>query len=93
MLANEGEIERYKRVAKEHKNVALSQNSVANAKLHGECLVQLKELTFKKKDEFDPISEWINYRSVSLLDQYSPCEVLIMLDVANERIRNEAASQ
>lgn len=68
---------------------ALSETAVENARMQGECLVQLKELTFKKKNKFDPISEWINYRSVSLLEQYSPCEVLIMLEVANKKIRSQ----
>lgn len=77
---------RYENVAKKHK-VALTEQQVNSAKMQGDCLVELKELTFKKKDEFDPVSEWTNYRSVSLLEQYSPCEVLIMLEVANAEIR------
>ena len=77
----------YKNVAKNHQGFGLSEDKIGSAKLQGECLVQLKELTFKRKDKFDPISEWINYRSVSLLEQYSPCEVLIMLEVANKKIR------
>lgn len=80
---------RYDRVAKEYEKIALKANVVEGAKMQGVCLVQLKELTFKKKNEFDPISEWVNYRSVSLLEQYSPCEVLIMLEVANDMIRDE----
>jgi hypothetical protein len=66
---------------------------VENAKLQGECLVQLKDLTFKKKNDFDPISEWVNYRSVSLLENYSPCEVLIMLEIANEQLREEVKTE
>lgn len=77
----------YKDVAKNHQGFGLSEDKIGSAKLQGECLVQLKDLTFKRKDKFDPISEWINYRSVSLLEQYSPCEVLIMLEVANKKIR------
>ena len=80
---------RYDMVAKEYEQIALKANVVEGAKMQGVCLVQLKELTFKKKNEFDPISEWVNYRSVSLLEQYSPCEVLIMLEVANDMIRDE----
>lgn len=78
---------RYEAVASNYEQYALDEPLVENAKMQGECLVQLKELTFKKKNEFDPISEWVNYRSVSLLEQYSPCEVLIMLEVANDKIR------
>ena len=77
----------YKDVAKNYGRFGLSTDEIGSAKLQGECLVQLKNLTFKRKDKFDPISEWVNYRSVSLLEQYSPCEVLIMLEVANEKIR------
>lgn len=77
----------YDDVANKYKAHALSKDVVASAKMQGECLVQLKELTFKKKDDFDPISEWVNYRSVSLLQRYSPCEVLIMLEVANAQLR------
>ena len=80
---------RYDMVAKEYEKIALKANVVESAKMQGVCLVQLKELTFKTTNEFDPISEWVNYRSVSLLEQYSPCEVLIMLEVANDMIRNE----
>ena len=82
------EINRYSEVSNKFGKYALNENAVENAKMQGECLVQLKELTFKKKNTFDPISEWINYRSVSLLEQYSPCEVLIMLEVANNKIRS-----
>ncbi|GEA10246.1 hypothetical protein [Alteromonas sp. KUL49] len=78
---------RYEAVADNYEQYALDEPLIENAKMQGECLVQLKELTFKKKNEFDPISEWVNYRSVSLLEQYSPCEVLIMLEVANDKIR------
>lgn len=81
---------RYDNVAQKYKDSALSPQVVGKAKMQGECLVQLKELTFKRKDKFDPISEWVNYRSVSLLQQYSPCEVLIMLEVANKKIRDES---
>lgn len=81
---------RYEVVANKYQEFALNKNVVENAKMQGECLVQFKELTFKKKNEFDPISEWVNYRSVSLLEQYSPCEVLIMLEVANDKIRGES---
>ena len=77
----------YKNVAKNHQGYGLSEDKIGVAKLQVECLVRLNDLTFKRKDNFDPISEWINYRDVSLLEQYSPCEVLIILEVQNEKIR------
>jgi hypothetical protein len=49
-------------------------------------LVALKELNFKKKDGFDPVAEWTSYRSISLLEQFPPCEVLIMMEVARKSL-------
>ena len=42
---------RYDMVAKEYEQIALKANVVEGAKMQGVCLVQLKELTFKKKNE------------------------------------------
>ncbi len=81
------ELNRFDIVAEKYKQSSLDRKTIENAKMQGECLVQIKDLTFKKKDKFDPISEWVNYRSVSLLEKYSPCETLIMLEVANKQIR------
>jgi hypothetical protein len=80
--------ERYSSIAAKYQEHALASDTVANAVMQGECLVQLKELTFKKKNDFDPISEWVNYRSTSLLEQYSPCETLIILEIANKQLRD-----
>lgn len=80
----------YSQVASQYPENALSTEQITNAAMQGECLVQIKELTFKKKNDFDPISEWINYRSVSLLEKYSPCETLIMLEVANIELRKHS---
>jgi hypothetical protein len=33
---------------------------------------------------FDPVSEWTSFRSLSLLEQFPPCTVLIILEVARE---------
>ena len=76
----------YSEIAKRHQDSALDAGVVEAARMQGECLVGLKELNFKKKDEFDPIAEWTNYRSISLLEQFPPCEVLIMMEVARSRI-------
>ena len=87
--SNATELNRFDIVAERYKAFSLDSKTIENAKMQGECLVQIKDLTFKKKDKFDPISEWINYRSVSLLEKYSPCETLIMLEVANKQIRSK----
>jgi len=77
----------YEDIAKRYASSSLEREIVSVAKMQGECLVGLKELTFKKKNKFDPVAEWTNYRSVSLLEQYSPCEVLIMMEVAQVKLR------
>ena len=74
----------YEAIAKRHMDASLDKKSVENAKMQGECLVGLKELNFKKTDEFDPVSEWTNYRSFSLLEQFPPCTVLIIMEVARD---------
>ncbi len=51
----------------------------------------LKKLNFVKREDFDPVAEWTNYRSISLLEQFQPCTVLIMMEVARiELIEDEA---
>ena len=77
----------YERIAQRNQKSALSADKVGAAKMQGECLVGLKNLNFKKQDEFDPIAEWSSYRSISLLEQFSPCEVLIMMEVAQKQLR------
>lgn len=76
----------YLEIAKKHEDVALSKKQVETFKMHGHCLVALKELNFKKKDNFDPVAEWTSYRSISLLEQFTPCEVLIMMEVARKEL-------
>lgn len=61
---------------------SLRVETVKIAKMQGECLVGLKALNFKRAGKFDAIAEWSSYRTVSLLEQYSPCEVLIMMETA-----------
>ncbi|MFT6268733.1 MAG: hypothetical protein ACJAVV_001548 [Alphaproteobacteria bacterium] len=58
----------YQEIAKNNETVALSKEQVETFTIHGQCLIALKELNFKKKDSFDPVAEWTNYRSVSLLE-------------------------
>jgi hypothetical protein len=77
----------YQDIAKRHAKVALNQQKVAEAKMQGECLVGLKELNFKKSEDFDPVAEWTTYRSSSLLKQIPPCEVLIIMEVAKAKLK------
>ena len=72
----------YAAIAQRYGDAGLDARTVSEAKMQGECLVGLKELNFRKRDEFDPVAEWTNYRSLSLLAQYPPCTVLIIMEVA-----------
>lgn len=76
----------YQAVAKRYSDTKLDAIDVEEAKMHGECLVGLKRLIFVKRDDFDPVAEWINYRTISLLEQFPPCNVLIMMEVAREEL-------
>ena len=77
----------YDKVEKRYPVTALSPKQVTYAKMQGECLVGLKDLNFKKKSHFDPVAEWGNYRSLSLLEQFPPCDVLIMMEVAQSKLK------
>ncbi len=74
-------------IAKRYPNTALTAERAADARMQGECLVGLKEMNFRRASEFDPVAEWTNYRSLSLLNQYPPCEVLVMMEVARARLK------
>ena len=76
----------YEAIAKRFGETQLDAEHVQEAKMHGECLVGLKYLIFVKRDDFDPVAEWINYRTISLLEQFPPCNVLIMMEVAREEL-------
>lgn len=88
-----GEAFNYQEIAKRHGNSALKSDVVAAAKMQGECLVGLKELNFKKKNTFDPVAEWTSYRSGTLLQQYSPCEVLLIMEVAQAKLNADNKSK
>ena len=45
---------RYQKVAQKHQKHALPDKDVSNAKMLGECLVELEELTFKKETTSTP---------------------------------------
>ena len=76
----------YEAVAKRYGDTKLDARDVEEAKMHGECLVGLKRLIFVKRSNFDPVAEWINYRTISLLEQFPPCNVLIMMEVARAEL-------
>jgi hypothetical protein len=79
----------YEEIAKRFSATELSAEAVTAAKMHGECLVGLKQLIFVKRDHFDPVAEWINYRTISLLEQFPPCNVLVMMEVARKELIDE----
>ncbi len=76
----------YQAIAERFSDTRLDARAVKEAKMHGECLVGLKRLIFIKRDDFDPVAEWINYRTLSLLEQFPPCKVLIMMEVARAEL-------
>ena len=77
-------------VAKRFGETKLDAKSVQEASMHGECLVGLERLIFVKRGDFDPVTEWINYRKIWLLEQFPPCNVLIMMEVAHEELLDPA---
>ena len=81
----------YAAIAARHAETRLSATELADAKMQGECLVGLKRLNFMKREAFDPVAEWTNYRSLSLLEQFPPCTVLVMIEVAREQLLAEDA--
>ena len=74
-------------IAKRFPGVAMSADETEEAQMQGECLMGLKELNFKKKNKFDAIAEWTNCRTISLLEQFPPCDVLVMMEVAKLKLR------
>jgi hypothetical protein len=79
----------YESIAKRYDGAQLSASQVSEAKMNGECLVGLKQLNFRSSENFDPVAEWTNYRSLSLLEQFPPCSVLIMMEVARKELMEE----
>lgn len=82
----------YDAIAERYADTRLDPETVRAAKMQGECLVGLKELNFQKRDDFDPVAEWTNYRSLSLLEQFPPCTVLIMIEIAREELIPDESS-
>ena len=79
----------YEAIAERFADTQLDANSVEEAKMHGECMVGLKHLIFVRREGFDPVAEWVNYRTYSLLEQFPPCNVLIMMEVARAQLMSE----
>ncbi len=79
----------YEAIAERFSETQLDATSVEEAKMHGECMVGLKHLIFVRRAGFDPVAEWVNYRTYSLLEQFPPCNVLIMMEVAREQLMSE----
>lgn len=48
----------YDSISKKYPDVQLDSTAVKRAKMEGECLVGLKNLNFRKKDNFDAVAEW-----------------------------------
>jgi hypothetical protein len=80
----------YESISQRYSEVRLDDESVKQAKMEGECLVGLKNLNFRKKEDFDAVAEWTSYRSFSLLEQFSPCKVLIIMEVAQSKLKSAA---
>lgn len=83
----------YTNIKSRHSATALDSKQHKHAMMQGECLVGVKQLNYKKKETFDPVAEWSSFRTRSLLEHYSPCEVLIMLEVAQKKLRAEIHSK
>ena len=79
----------YEAIAERFSDTQLDANSVEEAKMHGECMVGLKHLIFVPRHGFDPVAEWVNYRTYSLLEQFPPYNVLIMMEVARKQLMSE----
>lgn len=54
----------------------------------GECMAGIKKVNFAG-GEFDPIAEWLRVRTTHLLYEHEPCDVLLILEVAEKYIRAE----
>ena len=76
----------YQAISQRYSGAQLNAAALNDAKMQGECLVGLKQLNFKRRGSFDPVAEWTNYRSLSSLEQFPPCEVLVMMEVARSAI-------
>jgi hypothetical protein len=79
----------YQEIAKRNSEHQLNKATMQKMAMEAECLVGIKKLNFKRKDAFDPIAEWSSFRTRSLLEKYTPCESLVILEIAQQRLREE----
>lgn len=54
----------------------------------GECMAGIKKVNFAG-GEYDPVAEWLRVRTTHLLYEHEPCDVLLILEVAEKHIRAE----
>jgi hypothetical protein len=73
-------------------NVVFEDETIdAVAMKPGECLAGLKQLNLQKRHDFDPVAELTKYGSLSLPEQFPPCAVPIMIEVARAHLVDETA--
>jgi hypothetical protein len=73
----------YGSISRRYADVEFDIKTVKRARMEGECLIGLKNINFRKNEDADAITEWANHQASALLQQFSPCTVLIMMEVAN----------
>ncbi len=76
---------RYKNISSRYPDVEFDRQTVKRARMEGECLLGLKKLSFNQKEEVD---EWAGFQ-LALLEQFSPCTVLIIMETAHSKIKSE----
>ena len=74
----------YKNISERYADVEFDRQTVKRARMEGECLLGLKKLRFNKQE----VNEWADFQS-SLLKQFSPCTVLIIMETALSRNKAE----
>lgn len=78
----------YGNISRRYAEVEFDIKTVKRARMEGECLVGLKNLNFRKNEDTDAIIDWTNHQASALLQQFSPCTVLIMMEVANSNLKH-----
>ena len=78
----------YNNISRRHADVEYNINTVKRAKMEGECLLGLKNLNLRKVDASGSAAEWTRNHSLSLLQQFSPCTVLIIMEEAHSKMQN-----
>ena len=71
--------------------VVLTEAQKTEAQIQGECLVGIKKINFTG-GEFDPVEEWLRFRTSQLLEHNDPCTTLAMLEVAKRHLEAERAA-